>query len=50
MRKALEVLLETAACAIADYYSLYAYARDNSELPEQIKEEEEDDNPFYGKY
>jgi len=50
VREALEVLPETAARAIADYYSLYTYARDNSELPEQIEEEEEDNNPFYGKY
>ncbi|GLI81795.1 hypothetical protein PoHVEF18_010185 [Penicillium ochrochloron] len=34
VREALRVLLETAARAEADYYSLYAYARDNSELLE----------------
>jgi hypothetical protein len=34
MREALRVLPETTARAKADYYSLYAYARDNSELPE----------------
>jgi hypothetical protein len=52
MRKALRVLLETTARAKANYYSLYAYARDNSELPKQLedKEEEEEDNPFYSKY
>lgn len=52
VREALEVLPETAARAMADYQSLYAYARDNGELPEQVaeEEEEEDDNPFYGKY
>jgi hypothetical protein len=52
VREALRVLPETAARAEADYHSLYAYARDNGELPEQLedKEEEEEDNPFYGKY
>ncbi|GLI82271.1 hypothetical protein PoHVEF18_010701 [Penicillium ochrochloron] len=52
VREALRVLPETAARAEADYHSLYAYARDNGELPEQLEdeEEEEEDNPFYGKY
>ena len=47
VREALSVLPETAARAIADYQSLYAYARDNNKLPE---EEVDSDNPFYGTY
>ena len=53
VREALSVLPETAARVMADYQSLYAYARDNGELPvEEAGEEDvvDSDNPFYGKY
>lgn len=54
VREALSVLPETAARVMADYQSLYAYARDNGELPDELEEEVEEgvdsDNPFYGTY
>lgn len=50
-REALLLLPETAARATADYHALHAFLRDAGQLPEQLQaEEEEDENPFYGKY
>lgn len=50
-REAFRLLPETVARATADYHAIHAFLRDVGQLPEQLRaKEEEDENPFYGKY